>query len=124
MTRGNGKKNFLHKEDGKKKPRHTPASRKEATRRERERVQGIRLAFRSLQWTLKIPISGRPRYLHILQTAIERIRQLESQIGLIGRYDESAHSSSNEEDEKETKRENLYHIEGTINGTDRVYRNL
>ena len=60
-----------------KKPRHTPASRREATRRERMRVQGIRLAYRSLQSSLNIPITGRPRYLHILQTAINRIHELE-----------------------------------------------
>ena len=68
------------KEIPKKKPRHTPASRREATRRERIRVQGIRLAYRSLQSALNLPIRGRPRYLHILQTAINRIRDLQGQI--------------------------------------------
>ena len=63
-----------------KKPRHTPASRREATRRERLRVQGIRLAYRSLQSALNIPITGRPRYLHILQSAINRINELEDLI--------------------------------------------
>jgi len=73
--------NTNHKDDfPKKKPRHTPASRREATRRERIRVQGIRLAYRSLQSALNLPIRGRPRYLHILQTAINRIRDLQGQI--------------------------------------------
>lgn len=65
-----------------KKPRHTPASRKEATRRERIRVQELRLAYRSLQTVLNIPTRGRPRYLYILQSAISYIRFLESKIGL------------------------------------------
>lgn len=65
-----------------KKPRHTPASRKEATRRERIRVQEIRLAYRSLQTVLNIPTHGRPRYLYILQTAIAYIKFLESRLGL------------------------------------------
>ena len=70
----------LNESNETRKPRHTPASRMEATRRERLRVQGIRLAYRSLQSALNIPVNGRPRYLHILQSAINRIQDLEAKI--------------------------------------------
>lgn len=65
-----------------KKPRHTIESRFEATVRERLRVQEIRLAYKSLQMALNIPMEGRPRYLHILQSAIAYIRYLEDKLGL------------------------------------------
>lgn len=83
--------------NAKKKPRHTPASRKEATRRERIRVQELRLAYRSLQIVLNIPTRGRPRYLHILQSAISYIRFLESSIGLSRDHKPSCGIQQNEE---------------------------
>nr|AAN85112.1 transcription factor JellyD1 [Podocoryna carnea] len=64
-----------------KKPRHTVQSRFEATRRERLRVQEIRLAYKSLQMALNIPTERRPRYLHILESAIAYIRYLEDKLG-------------------------------------------
>ena len=63
-----------------KRPRHTLKSRKEATRRERIRVQQLRMAYRSLQIILNIPKSGQPKYIQILQTAVRYIKILHEKL--------------------------------------------
>ena len=64
-----------------KKPRHTRLSRREATRRERERVGKIRMAYKQLQAVLGMDNRGRPKYLEILRGAINAIEQYERCLG-------------------------------------------
>ena len=65
-----------------KKPRHTPESRKEATRRERIRVKALSQAYYSLQQVIPFDSNTKITYLSILRGAVAYIKALEMILGI------------------------------------------
>lgn len=65
-----------------KKPRHTPESRKEATRRERIRVKALSQAYLSLQQVIPFDSNTKITYLSILRGAVAYIKALEMILGI------------------------------------------
>ena len=65
-----------------KKPRHTPESRKEATRRERIRVKALSQAYNSLQQVIPFDSNTKITYLSILRGAVAYIKALEMILGI------------------------------------------
>lgn len=67
---------------GNRKPRHTPESRKEATRRERLRVKALSQAYDSLQQVIPFDSDTKITYLSILRGAVAYIKALEMILGI------------------------------------------
>ena len=67
---------------GGKKPRHTPETRKEATRRERIRVKALAQAYVALQHVIPFDSGTKITYLTILKGAVAYIKALEMLLGI------------------------------------------
>lgn len=65
-----------------RKPRHTPESRKEATRRERLRVKALSQAYDLLQQVIPFDKDTKITYLSILRGAVAYIKALEMILGI------------------------------------------
>ena len=65
-----------------KKPRHTPETRREATRRERLRVKALSQAYESLQQVIPFDSDTKITYLSILRGAVAYIKALEMILGV------------------------------------------
>ncbi len=65
-----------------KKPRHTPESRKEATRRERIRVKALAQAYLLLQRVIPFDSGTKITYLTVLRGAMAYIKALEMILGI------------------------------------------
>eukprot|EP00112_Aurelia_sp_Birch-Aquarium-sp1_P017089 Seg3936.1 transcript_id=Seg3936.1/GoldUCD/mRNA.D3Y31 product="Mesoderm posterior protein 1" protein_id=Seg3936.1/GoldUCD/D3Y31 len=89
-----------------KKPRHTPESRKEATRRERLRVKALAQAYMSLQSVIPFDSGTKITYLSILKGAVAYIKALEMVLGirediLVSRSRKRSIDSGDEKENKE-----------------------
>ena len=79
-----------------KKPRHTPDSRREATRRERLRVKHLAVAYKNLHQAIPFDKGTKVTYLVILKGAIAYIKALEIMLGIRqeGRWQDSRYTNN------------------------------